>query len=270
MASVRRLIGAAAVFVLLILGGFRSTAQAPAAVGCPPRPAETTHRISRPRWLATAVLTEYYPVREEWFDGEAGRTPGLTAKHRLDWLYGPHGVAMNGEGLGRDGRFYHFDGPYDVGWVNRAGRATSGCWNGSWTNGEPAWLDFGWRNRAGQVTYPLAAGGWSNRVARRYLPAPATLRFAAGRSRRLPFWRTVAVDSKVVPLGSRVFIPAYCDTPAHGWFRALDTGGAIIGYHFDIYRTPPKMLTLRALRGQHVYVLPPGTRLPRHAGTRCL
>jgi 3D (Asp-Asp-Asp) domain-containing protein len=74
----------------------------------------------------------------------------------------------------------------------------------------------------------------------------------------LPFWHTVAVDRHVVPRGSRVFIPAYCDTPAHGWFRALDTGGAIIGYHFDVYRAPPQTLELRSFRDQRVYVVPPG------------
>src|SRR5205823_11092804 len=28
--------------------------------------------IARPRWLAGAVLTEYYPVREQWFNGRSG------------------------------------------------------------------------------------------------------------------------------------------------------------------------------------------------------
>jgi 3D (Asp-Asp-Asp) domain-containing protein len=270
MSGMRACIGAAAVLLLLILDASLRATQAPAVVGgCPSRPPDTTHRIIRPRWLARAVVTEYYPVREQWFDGKPGRAPGLATRHRLDWLYGPHGVAMNGEGLGRDGRFYHFAGPYDIGWINRAGRLTSGCWNGTWTNGAPAWLDLGWRNANGDVTYPLAAGGWSNGAARRYVPAPTTLRFIAGRSRPLPFWHTVAVDPKVVPLGSRVFIPAYCKTPAHGWFRALDTGGAIIGYHFDVYRAPPGALTLRAFRGQHVYVLPPGFGLPHRAGASC-
>ncbi|HZT16061.1 MAG TPA: 3D domain-containing protein [Gaiellaceae bacterium] len=235
---------------------------------CPPRPPATEQRITRPRWVAGAVVTEYYPIRERWFGGKAVRVPGLPGRHRVDWLYGPHGVAMNGEGLGRDGRFYHFAGPYDVGWVDRAGRATTPCWNGRWTSGEPAWLDFGWRNARGQVTYPLAGGGWSNGAAARYVAPPAGLRFAAGRSRPLPFWHVVATDPHVVPYGSRVFIAAYCDTPAHGWFRALDTGGAIIGFHFDVYRSPPSTLVLRALRRQRVYVVPPGARATA-AAARC-
>jgi len=228
----------------------------------------TEHRITRPRWVSGAVVTEYYPVRERWFGGKAVRAPGLAGRHRVDWLYGPHGVAMNGEGLGSDGRFYHFAGPYDVGWVDRSGRATTPCWNGRWTDGEPAWLDLGWRNARGQVTYPLAGGGWSNGAAARTVRVPAGLRFAAGLSRPLPFWRAVATDPRVVPRGSRVFIAAYCDTPAHGWFRALDTGGAIIGFHFDVYRSPPDTLELHALRHQRVFVVPPGTR-PHATGARC-
>jgi hypothetical protein len=31
---------------------------------------------------------------------------------------------MNGEGLGSDGRFYHFAGPYDIGWVSAEGVST--------------------------------------------------------------------------------------------------------------------------------------------------
>lgn len=242
---------------------------APAAQhGCAPRPPDTARPITHPRWLAGAVVTEYYPVRETWFHGKAMPVPGLTGRHRLDWLYGPHGVAMNGEGLGRDGRYYRFAGPYDIGWVNQQGAPTSGCWNGDWTNGEPAWLDLGWRSDSGQVTYPLFGSGWSNGVGSRYIAPPASLRFTIGRS-ALPFWHTVAVDPKVIKRGSRVFIPAYCDTPAHGWFRALDTGGAIIGYHFDVYRAPPRRLILHALRDQHVYVLPPGDTLPPHSSARC-
>jgi 3D domain len=261
-------ISALAALAALAAAATLGTPPAGATGGCPPRPPDTARRITQPRWLSGAVVTEYYPVREQWFDGKAASVPGLAGRHRLDWLYGPHGVAMNGEGVGRDDRFYHFAGPYDIGWVNEDGALTSGCWNGRWTNGRPAWLDLGWRNRSGQVTYPLAGSGWSNGAGRRYVPPPASLRFEPGRS-TLPFWRTVAVDPHVVPLGSRVFIPAYCHTPAHGWFRALDTGGAIIGYHFDVYRAPPPTLQLRSHRGQHVFVLPPGTRLRARTGARC-
>lgn len=241
-----------------------------AALGlaCPPRPPSTAHPVVRPQWLAHAVVTEYYPVRERWFAGARVRAPGLPGRHSADWLYGPHGVAMNGEGVGSDGRFYHFAGPYDVGWVNRAGAPTAGCWNGTWTNGAPASLAFGWRNARGGVTFPRARGGWSNGRAARYEPPPAALRFAPGRTRQLPFWHAVAVDPARIPLGSRVFVRAYCSTPAHGWFTALDTGGAIIAVHVDVYRAPPPSLDLRSLREQRVYVVPPGVPVPADA-PRC-
>jgi 3D (Asp-Asp-Asp) domain-containing protein len=229
------------------------------ATACPPRPPATEHRITQPRWVTDAVVTEYYAIRESWFRGKLVAAPGLPGRHRADWLYGAHGVAMNGEGLGADGRFYHFAGPYGIGWVNAGGAPTTPCWNGRWTGGPPAWLSFGWRNRSGGVTYPLAARGWSNGAAVRAVAPPAGLRFAAGRSRALPFWHAVATDPRVIPRGSRVFLPAYCDTPARGWFTALDTGGAIIGFHVDVYRPPPSRLELRSFRGQRMYVLPPGT-----------
>ena len=264
-------IGLAAAAVVLLGAAQAYGAGSRSAGACPPRPPTTSHRITSARWISGAVVTEYYPIRETWFTGRLVRVPGLPGRHRVDWLFGPHGVAMNGEGLGLDSRFYHFAGPYSVGWVNSAGRGTVPCWNGTWTNGAPAWLALGWRTRGGEVTFPLAAGGWSNGPAARFLPPPAGLRFAAGRPRPLPFWHTVAVDPNVIPLGSRVFIPAYCDTPAHGWFRALDTGGAILAFHLDVYRAPPTRLELRSLRDQRVFVLPPGAALSRQAraGARC-
>lgn len=228
------------VFAALVAAAVALAHRAPARVAsCPPRPPDTSRPITRPRWLSSAYVTEYFPVRETWFTGRLVAANGIPGKHRSDWLYGPRGVAMNGEGLGRDGRYYRFAGPYDDGWVNAAGEHTSGCWTGHWSNGLPA------------------------RVA-----SPSRARFTLGRS-SFPFWKTVAVDRHLVPTGSRVFIRRYCDTPAHGWFTALDTGGAIIGAHFDVYRAPPRKLVLRSFRDQKVFVLPPGLRLPRDSSARC-
>lgn len=229
----------------------------------------TERRITTPRWVSGAVVTEYYPVRESWFSGRPVRARGFSGRHRVDWLFGPHGLAMNGEGLGRDGRYYHFAGSYDIGWVNGSGAGTTPCWNGIWTGGRPAWLAFGWRNVQGRVTYPLHGGGWSDGRPARYVPAPVPLQFRVGRARSQPFWHTVATDPHAIPRGSRVFIPAYCPTPARGWFRALDTGGAIIGFHVDVYRSPPRSLELRSLRHQRIYVVPPGTAVPHRSSARC-
>lgn len=41
-------------------------------------------------------------------------------------------------------------------------------------------------------------------------------------------YRTIAVDPKVIPLGSQVLVPGY------GWMIAHDTGGAIKGHIIDI------------------------------------
>lgn len=40
---------------------------------------------------------------------------------------------------------------------------------------------------------------------------------------------TVAVDPRIIPLGSKIYIPGY------GWGQALDTGGAIRGNIIDIW-----------------------------------
>jgi hypothetical protein len=254
------------VLVLLAAAG---AARAATAAACAPRPHVTEHRLTSPRWVTGAVVTEYYPIRESWFRGRLVPAPGLGGRHRADWLYGPHGVAMNGEGLGRDGRFYHFAGSYDIAWTNRRGAVTSPCWNGRWTRGRPAWLAFGWRNRRGAVTFPLRGGGWSSGRGVRFRTSPVPLHFEPRRTRPLPFWHAVATDPRVIPYGSRVFIRAYCHTPAHGWFRALDTGGAIIGFHVDVYRAPPRRLVLRELHRQKLYVVPPGARPGRRSGARC-
>jgi hypothetical protein len=233
-----------------------------ATAACPPQPPPLrVRRITRPRWLANTLVTEYFPVPESWFRGRLVRAPGLAERHRVDWLYGPAGVAMNGEGIGLDGRLYHFAGPWSIGWVNAAGKPTTGCWNGVWSAGKPAWLALGWRNAGGGVTFPLAAGGWSNgRGVRTVAPAERP-RFGPGPSLPLAYWRRVAVDPRLIPLGSRVFIRAYCPTPAHGWFTAGDTGGAIIARHVDVYRAPPPSLAdAHALWHQRIYVVPPGAR----------
>jgi 3D domain-containing protein len=211
------------------------------AAGCPPphpgppRPPRE-RRIERPRWLGGTLVTEYYPVPERWFAGRRVRAPGIPGRHRVDWLYSARGLPMEGEGIGLDGRVYHYAGPYGLPWLDAAGRRTRPCADGSWTRGRPAWLD----RSAGRV------------------------RFAPGRSRPLAYWRSVAVDPRLIPLGSRIFVPAYCSLPGRGWLVARDTGGAIIGRHLDVFRPPPASPAgARSLRAQRVLVVPPGTRYAR-------
>ena len=40
---------------------------------------------------------------------------------------------------------------------------------------------------------------------------------------------TIAVDPRVIPLGTKVFVPGY------GWARARDTGGYILGNRIDLW-----------------------------------
>ena len=256
---------AAAAAVAAFAAAAVAVAGAPAARDprCPDTgdpPPDKVKPITRPRWLPRTVVTEYFPMPENRFHGKLVRAPGLADKHRVDWLYSSSGLAMEGDGVGLDGRRYHFAGPYGMGWHTRTGRSTKPCPDGSWTRGWPAWLSFGWRTSGGAVTYPLAQGGWSNGAAARFIAPPASLAFAEGPSLPLVYWRSVATDRRLIPSGSRLFIAAYCDTPAKGWFVAADTGGAIIGRHIDVYRpAPPLSEDGRMLRDQTIFVVPPGT-----------
>lgn len=260
----RRLVAVAtslAVLCASAVAGVVPAADRGAAAGCPPGTAPHPLRerpLTHPQWLERMVVTEYWPAPERWFVGRAVPAPGLAGSHRVDWLYSARGLPMEGDGIGLDGRRYHFGGPWQLAWVNESGGRTQPCNTGYWTNGRPFWPAFGWRNPAGAVTFPLAAGGWSNGEPTRELPPPAQLHFLRGPSLPLHYWGSVAVDPHLIPLGSRIFVRALCDTPSRGWFVAADTGGTVIsGHHIDVFRPPPatpdggQMLT-----GERVFVVP--------------
>jgi hypothetical protein len=202
----------------------------------PPPPPPATHLLTQPRWIRNTLVTEYWPSPEKWFHGPLVRAPGIPGLHRSDWLFGAHGLPMEGEGIALDGRVYHFAGPYDIGWVNSAGVRTGPCKApGAWTNGRPF-----------RIAHPSRA------------------RFAAGHSRPLVYWKSVAVDPHVIPFGSRIFMEQLCTLPSKGWVYARDTGGAIGGAHIDLYRPPPPTLSGGdVFRNEPMLVVPPGTK-PRH------
>lgn len=212
---------------------------------------------ARGRWLNGVTVTEYWPAPEAWFRGRLVTAPGLPGRHRIDWLYSATGVSMQGDGLGLDGRQYHIDSLGDGGWVTAAGRSTSPTRN--WSAGAPYWRAGGyWRSRRGAVTFPLAGGGWSGGVGRRYV-ALHDVTFAAGASLPLRFDQSIAVDPGVIPLGSRVYVPAYRNDGHGGWFLAQDTGGAINGRHIDVYRAPPgsRSDSGQYLTGERIFVIKP-------------
>ncbi len=223
----------------------------------PPKVPAPPSKRDHGNWLSGATITEYWPAPESWFVGRPVSAPGLPGKHRIDWLYSAMGVSMEGQGLGLDGRMYHINSLGRGGWVTLSGVSTSP--SDGWAAGPPYWRAGGyWRTRSGTVTFPLAQGGWSAGSGRRYVPLPGVT-FAPGAALPLRFYQSIAVDPSVIPLGSRVYVPAYKRDGHGGWFIAQDTGGAINGKHIDVYRSPPASATDSGQyhTGQRIYVIKP-------------
>ncbi|MDX6698822.1 MAG: hypothetical protein QOE65_2219 [Solirubrobacteraceae bacterium] len=255
-------------FALLALAFALVLALAPPAVAGPrlvDRPAAraalahagskaATRKIRKPTWVSGVSVTEYFPVPEAWFVGEKVRGPGIPGLHRIDWLYSARGLTMEGDGVGLDGQRYSIESVGSAGWVDRLGRRSCiGCARGVY------WRAGGfYRNSANRLTYPLDAGGWFNGVGRKWVPLPG-VRFDSGPSLDLTYYASVAVDPRVIPLGSRVYIPYYAKRKlGTGWFVAEDTGGAIGGKHVDVYRPAPDSDSGgRSLSGERIYVVPP-------------
>jgi 3D (Asp-Asp-Asp) domain-containing protein len=219
------------------------------------------HLITHRRWLRGVAITEYYSTPERLFTGRLVRAPGLPGRHHVDWLYSSQGMAMEGDGIDASGHHAHIAALGSGGWVNARGHRTiPGRCAGHWSRGRPVWLEGGWRTAGGAVTYPLAGGGWSNgRGARRLSYRGVT--FSPGSSIPLQAYETLAVDPRLIPRGSRIYIPFYARHGlGSGGVGARDTGGAIIGRHLDVYRSPPATLSDvgRYLRHQRVLVVPPG------------
>lgn len=70
--------------------------------------------------------------------------------------------------------------------------------------------------------------------------------------------RTVAVDPKVIPLGSRIYIEGLGERVAE------DVGGGVKGHHIDVYLgTLPQAFDFGVRRGSVSVIEPPGRRLTR-------
>lgn len=216
--------------------------------------------ISHPQWLTGVTITEYYPAPEQWFVARRIGAPGLSGRYAADWLYSARGLAMEGDGVDRFGRRAHIAQLGSTGWVNGAGKPTVPVCLGKWSDGPPVWLIGGWRNASGAVTFPLAGGGWANGPGVRTLPYGGVT-FAPGPSLPLRYYQSIAVDPRLIPLGSRVYVPFYRSLGLSGWFVAQDTGGAIKGRHIDVYRPAPASPSNlgRYMTGQSIYVIPPAS-----------
>ena len=59
--------------------------------------------------------------------------------------------------------------------------------------------------------------------------------FGPGAGTDVTEWLSIATDLRVIPRGTSVYVPQLAGSPAHGCFRADDTGGAIIGKHIDVF-----------------------------------
>jgi len=212
------------------------------------------------RWMNGFELTEYYPALEAWSVGADVPAPGLTGEYPIDWLYGAHGLSMEGEGIATDGSWFHIAGLGAGGWLTAGGTPAS---FGTLADA-PFWRTGGyWRTAGGGLTYPLAGGGWSNGPGVKYIDPPAGISFAPGPAKPLGYLRSIAVDPRVIPLGSYVYIPAYAAVNG-GWFVAQDTGGAITGRHIDVFVPPPSSPDDSGglATGQQVYVVRPGQAVP--------
>jgi hypothetical protein len=242
--------------------GTATTGGAPIGGLAPTRPTrrklpKPPSRAAKGRWLANVTITQYWPAPESWFVGRPVAAPGLVGMHRIDWLYSASGLSMEGEGIGLDGQLYHIDALGNGGWVTATGRPTSP--SDGWSAGSPFWRAGGfWRNRRNGVTFPLAAGGWSAGLGHSYVPL-RSVSFAPGASLPLRYYESIAVDPSVIPLGSRVYVPAYRHDGHGGWFVAQDTGGAINGAHIDVFRSPPASPSDlgQTLTGGRIYVIKP-------------
>jgi 3D (Asp-Asp-Asp) domain-containing protein len=243
----------------------KTTVAATPTVSAPPSASRCTSQpppiaespITRRQWLGGVVITEYYPAPARWFTGRSIAAPGLSGAYPADWLYSARGLAMEGQGVDEQGRPVHIAALGSTGWVNAAGQPTLPVCLGKWTNGFPAWLRGGWRNARGAVTFPLASGGWSNGAGTRTLDYGGVT-FEAGPALPLRYYHSIAVDPRLIPLGSRVYIPAYRGLGG-GWFMAQDTGGAIRGRHVDVYRPAPASPDDlgRYMTNQRILVIPP-------------
>lgn len=253
--SVKSARGVAAALVAVALAATACVAL-PATAGAAPLKKITT--------LTGVKLTEYYPVPEVWFVGRKVSAPGLTSKHRVDWLYSGRGIVMEGAGIDLQGRPVEMVDGFNVGWLSDS--KTSYLWR----------AEGYWKNRLGKFTFPYQAPingrWWYNGTGVRYIPAKR-VRFARGAptgasGRRLTYWGSVAVDPSLIPYGSLVYIAALKSRNGTGWFCADDTGGAIKGRHIDVYRPPPADRVGTTRNGATIRVVP--KRLVKeYAGRDC-
>ena len=198
-------------------------------------PAKNAHGT----WLRGVTITEYWPAPESWFAAGWSARPGCRASTGSTGCTRPTGVSMEGEGIGLDGRMYHID---SLGRRRLGHRRPASSTVAVRRLRRRRAVLAGRRLLARTAAAPLRSRS-SRRLVGRHR---RTLCTAAGGDASRPgpslplhFYQSIAVDPGVIPLGSRVYIPAYRHDGHGGWFVAQDTGGAINGHRIDVYRPPP-------------------------------
>ena len=108
---------------------------------------------------------------------------------------------------------------------------------------------------------PVVAGGWDGQFTitmyTAYAPAYGKTNdgWTSTMMRADPRLRIVAVDPKLIPYHSRVWIEGL------GWYNAEDCGGAIKGFHLDVMATSRREAFAWGRRARRVVVVPPSAQM---------
>lgn len=152
-------------------------------------------------------ITHYIIADENDAHGPLVQDPHVAGQHRRDFLYGARGVPMQGTGQTLDNRFVRFDGG-GGGWHHNAA-------------GHPDELNH--PETAHLRTTDAAHGAFAD-VQQNH---------------------SIAVDPKVIPGRSRVYIVSSDGSRVIGERHADDTGGGIRGYHIDHFSGAGSAATTR-------------------------
>ena len=116
--------------------------------------------------------------------------------------------------------------------------------NGSWYkinfNGKEGWVSKSYIKVGGSNTSQSSSqnnsnNSQSNVVRTMKVEASAYTGYSTTSTGQKPVWGTIAVDPKVIPYGTKVYIPQFGRT-----FIANNTGGAIKGNKIDIFMNSKK------------------------------
>ena len=108
---------------------------------------------------------------------------------------------------------------------------------------------------------PVVAGGWDGRFTITMYTAHdrAYGKTNDGRTSTMrradPGLRIVAVDPKLIPYHSRIWIEGL------GWYNAEDCGGAIKGFHLDVMANSRREAFAWGRRARRVVVVPPNAQM---------